>query len=227
MLTKPLDLPPTDKKVTPRWRFVLVFFLGVLCFLVSQVFTRVPLLGWLQSDPGFMLWAVSYPLLSGILVAITAGVFEESGRFAFKALTIKPARSRIIEPVIFGLGHGLCEAVWIFILFRDSFAMLQPTEFILPVTERLLAITLHVGFSVMIWNGFQLNKRLLYLVLAIVVHGMVDAMIPLAGKLGWGVLVLEGIVASFAAFALVYIYYSKKYYRKEVSHEYDQIIPLS
>jgi len=75
MLTKPLDLPPTDKKVTPRWRFVLVFFLGVLCFLVSQVFTRVPLLGWLQSDPGFMLWAVSYPLLSGILVAITAGVF--------------------------------------------------------------------------------------------------------------------------------------------------------
>jgi len=55
----------------------------------------------------------------------------------------------------------------------------------------------------------------------------VDAMIPLAGKLGWGVLVLEGIVASFAAFALVYIYYSKKYYRKEVSHEYDQIIPLS
>lgn len=216
---------PVTKQLSP-WRFVLVFFLGALCFLISQVFTRVPLSGWLQSEPGFILWAMSIPLLSGMLIALTAGIFEESGRFAFKALFLKPAHTRLFEPIMFGLGHGLCEAVWIFILFRDSFALLQPTEFILPVTERLLAITLHVGFSVMIWNGFQLNQRFRYLVFAILAHGMVDAMIPLAGSFGWGVLALEGIVAGFAALSLFYIFYSKNYYQKEESHEIDQAIPF-
>ena len=78
----------------------------------------------------------------------------------------------------------------------------------------------------MIWNGFQLNQRFRYLVFAILAHGMVDAMIPLAGKFGWGVLALEGIVAGFAALSLIYIFYSKKYYQKEDSHENDQAIPF-
>ena len=227
MLNETPEPTVSVNKQPSAWRFLLVFFLGALCFLVSQVFTRVPLLGWLQSEPGFMLWAMSYPLLSGILVAFTAGIFEESGRFAFKALAIKPAHSRISEPVIFGLGHGLCEAVWIFSMFWGSISILQPSQLILPVVERLLAITIHVGFSVMIWNGFQLDKRLRYLVLAILIHGMVDAMIPLAGKFGWGVLALEGIVAGFAALSLIYVFYSIKYYQKEESDEKDQVIPFS
>jgi uncharacterized membrane protein YhfC len=227
MTTEIVETPqPVEQQLSP-WRFVLVFILGALCFLVTQVFTRVPLLGWLQGEPGFILWVMFIPLISGMLIALTAGIFEESGRFAFKTLFLKPAHTRLLEPVLFGLGHGLCEAVWIVILFRDSFAMLQPTEFILPVTERLLAITLHVGFSVMIWNGFQLNQRFRYLVFAVLAHGMVDAMIPLAGSFGWGVLALEGVVAGFAALSLIYIFYSKKYYQKEESHENDQAIPFS
>lgn len=227
MQTEPLDQPITNKKYKHYWRFVLVFLLGALCFLVSQVFTRVPLLGWLQSEPGFMLWAMSYPLLSGILVALTAGIFEESGRFAFKALALIPARSRISEPVVFGLGHGICEAVWIFSMFWGSISILQPSQLILPVLERLLAITIHVGFSVMIWNGFQLDKRLRYLVLAIAIHGMVDAMIPLVGSIGWGVLALESVITGFAALSLIYVFYSRKYYKEEESHETEQEVAFS
>ena len=169
----PETIEPSKKQPSLR-RFIFVFFLGALCFLVTQVFTRVPLLNWLQGEPGFLVWAMSYPVFSGVMIAFTAGIFEESGRFAFKALAIKPAKSRISEPVIFGLGHGICEAVWIFSAFWGSISLLQPSQLILPVVERLLAITIHVGFSVMIWNGFQLDKRLRYLVLAILIHGMVD-----------------------------------------------------
>ncbi len=179
----------------------------------------MPLLGWLQKQPGFVLWAMFTPLLSGILIAFTAGVFEESGRFAFKALAMKPAKTRILEPIIFGLGHGLCEVVWIFSMFQSSLVLLQPSQLILPVAERLFAVTMHVGFSVMVWNGFQLDKRGRYLVFAILAHGMVDALIPLAGKFGWGVLALEGILAGLAGLLLIYVFYSRKYYRKEDSYE--------
>lgn len=216
------DTPETPlpvKKIASTWRFVLVFFLGVLCFLVTQVFTRVPLIGWLQKQPGFIIWGMSIPLLSGMLIALTAGVFEESGRFAFKALAIKPAHSSILEPIVFGLGHGLCEAVWIFSTFWSSINLLGPSELMLPVIERLLAITMHVGFSVMVWNGFQLDHRLRYLILAILAHGLVDALIPLAGKFGLGALALEGLFAGIAGLLLLYVVYSRKYYQKKDSYE--------
>jgi uncharacterized membrane protein YhfC len=223
------EIPETSQPVRKRlstWQLAIAFFLGALCFLITQVFTRVPLLSWLQAEPGFMLWAMSYPLISGMLIALTAGIFEESGRFAFKAVALKPARTRISEPVIFGLGHGLCEAVWMFSMFWGSISILGFPILIVPVFERLLAITLHVGFSVLIWNGFQLNKRLHYLLLAILAHGMVDALIPLAGKLGLGVLALEGIVAVFAGLLLIYVFYSRKHYEKEVYYEKDQFLPI-
>ncbi len=219
MLTEtPFKVQPV-KMQQSAWRFVLVFFLGALCFLVTQVFTRVPLLGWLQGEPGFILWAMSIPLLSGMLIALTAGIFEESGRFAFKALLIKPAQTGIWEPVIFGLGHGLCEAIWMFSMVWGSVSLLQPSQLILPLAERVLAITMHVGFSVMVWNGFQLDKRIRCLVLAILAHGAVDALIPLAGIFGWGVLALEWILAGLASLLLIYVFHSRKYYSEEVSYE--------
>ncbi len=214
----PDTLQPIRNRKSPL-RMVLVFFLGALCFLVTQVFTRVPLLGWLQGEPGFILWAMSIPLISGMLIALTAGIFEESGRFAFKALALKPAHTRISEPVLFGLGHGLCEAVWIFLMAWGSVGVLEPSQLILPVVERMLAITMHVGFSVMIWNGFQLDKRVHYLVVAILAHGLVDALIPLAGVFGWGVLALEGMLVVVAGLLLIYIFHSRKYYKEEVSYE--------
>ncbi len=161
---------------------------------------------------------MSFPLLSGVLVAMSAGLFEESGRFIFKALALKPARALIWEPIIFGLGHGLCEAVWLFSISWSSLILVDASQLILPVLERLLAITMHIGFSVMIWNGFQLDKRLRYLLLAILAHGLVDTLIPLAGKFGWGVLQLEGLLAGIAALLLIYTIYSKKYYLKEGSN---------
>jgi uncharacterized membrane protein YhfC len=219
MLTETTDTPQPINKPQLLRRKILVFFLGALCFLVTQVFTRVPLLGWLQGEPGFILWAMSKPLLSGILIALTAGIFEESGRFAFKALALKPVRTQIWEPIVFGLGHGLCEVVWIFSMVWGTVGVLEPSQLVLPVVERLLAVTMHVSFSVMIWNGFQLDQRVRYLVLAILVHGAVDALIPLARVFGWGVMALEGIFAGIAGLLLIYTIYSKRYYRREDSHE--------
>ena len=219
MLTDLDEIDHDTVKSHNFWRVLLVFFLGVVCFLLTQVFTRVPLLGWLQKQMGFLVWAMSYPLLSGILVALSAGVFEESGRFAFKALALKPAKSPYWEPIVFGLGHGLCESIW---LLRPLFGMISlvgPGQFVLPIVERLLAIAMHIGFSVIVWNGFQLDNRWQYLVLAILGHGLVDALIPLAGKLGLGTVELEAVFSGLTLLLVIYTVYSKRYYRKEESYE--------
>ena len=214
--SKANEKPQTQKKTQ---RVLVVFLLGALCFLISQVFTRIPLLGWLQKQPGIVAWMISFPLLIGVLIALSAGLFEESGRFIFKAIAIKPEKAPYWEPIVFGLGHGLCEAVWV---LRPLFGIMQLTgldQFTLAILERLLAIVMHIGFSVLVWNGFQLNKRWQYLLIAILAHGLVNTFIPLAARWGWDVLQLETLFAVAAGFLLIYVIHSRKNYQKEESHE--------
>lgn len=208
-----------ESKTNQIWQAMKAFALGAGCFLAAQVFTRVPLLGWLQKQPIFVSWTMSFPLLSGVMIALSAGVFEESGRFAFKSLLQKPGKSPFWEPVVFGLGHGVCEAVWILIPAFGRMILITPRNFVLPIVDRLLAIIMHIGLSVIVWNGFQLNKRWQYLLGAILTHGLVNAFIPLAGRWGWGILQLEGLFAGFAVLFLIYVIYSRKYYLEKESNE--------
>jgi uncharacterized membrane protein YhfC len=90
---------------------ILWFFLGAACFIISQPLTRLPILEHLQQSTDFILVYSLYPVLIGILIALSAGVFEESARFLFKQFLIKPAASDFSQPIIFGLGHGIAEAL--------------------------------------------------------------------------------------------------------------------
>lgn len=215
----PGEFSRVESKTIQIRQVMIAFALGAVCFLATQVFTRVPLLGWLQKQPIFVTWTMSFPLLSGVMTALSAGVFEESGRFAFKSFLLKPEKSPFWEPVVFGLGHGLCEAVWVLIPVFGRLILISPGKFILPIVERLLAIIMHIGLSVIVWNGFQLNKRWQYLLAAILIHGLVNALIPLAGILGWGILQLEGLFAGITGLFLIYVIYSRKYYIEKESYE--------
>ena len=139
MLTENPETIQTPAIPQSIWKIFIVFLLGALCFLVTQILTRVPLLGWLENQTGFLLWVMSYPLFTGILIAMSAGIFEESGRFAFKALVIKPTKSQFWEPVVFGLGHGLCEAVWLL-----SCSCLQPAKL------KSMSVTIRVSWYLMV-----------------------------------------------------------------------------
>lgn len=56
------------------------------------------------------MFSIFHPLLAGVLIGLSARVLEESFRFIFKQVCMRPARTRIAQPVIFGIGHGLVEA---------------------------------------------------------------------------------------------------------------------
>ncbi len=86
-----------------------MFILGVASFAASQLLLRIPLLGELQNAVWFNMFAMTQPLLCGVLVAFSAGLFEETGRFVALKLINRDLLTWE-NGVIFGLGHGGVEA---------------------------------------------------------------------------------------------------------------------
>ncbi len=188
---------------------LLWFFLGSACFIIAQPLLRLPILSYLQQSTDFMLAYTLNPLLIGIAIAFSAGVFEEGFRFIFKQFLLQPAGCEFSQPVIFGLGHGIAEALMILV---PAFMVLPVSQLGLATLERVLVITLHVTLTVVVWNGFQNNQRALYLVLAITIHGLVNSLIPVLSPLPGSVMLTEEALAAVVVVMMGYSYYSKKYY---------------
>ena len=195
---------------------VIWFFLGAASFIISQPLTRLPILQQMQQSTDFILVYSLYPLLIGILIALSAGVFEEGARFLFKQFLIKPAASDFSQPLIFGLGHGIAEA---FLVLIPALSLVSVPELGLAFFERILTIILHVTLTVVVWNGFQKNRRVLYLLIAILIHGLVDSLIPILSPLPNAIFLLEGALVVVDIIMVGYAWYSRKYYTGRNSNE--------
>ena len=169
-------------------RYLYLFVLGLLSFLVSQILIRVPLLGILTKNPQFVIFQINNALLVGCLIAISAGVFEEVFRFLFRRFLVRKG-VKISEPIIFGLGHSLMEIIYIFtpVILSSGLSVISP----LGIIERVIATLIHIELSIIIWNGFLVNKKYLYLLLAILLHSICDILIPVAMSVGIGSYALE------------------------------------
>jgi uncharacterized membrane protein YhfC len=190
----------------------LMFILGVASFTASQLLLRMPLLGELQNTVWFNMFALTQPLLCGVLTAFSAGIFEETGRFAALKLINKDLLTWE-NGVMFGLGHGGVEAfsltgLYYVKLISDAVsgsntltaAGVPPYYFVMGGVERILAIALHIGFTMLVMYGVKRRKAWLFL-LAILAHGLVDITIPLfRGLSGWA---MEGIFAVLAISAAI------------------------
>lgn len=191
---------------------IKIFGLGGLSFVVSQLLLRIPILNYIQKKTYFIEIYTMFPLFIGILIAFSAGLFEESFRFIFKRFLIKSRKTKLLDPILFGLGHGLIEAIIVLgpYLFTVPFGNLA-----LGFIERILAIIMHIGLSVIIWNGFILNKRYTYLGIAILIHGLVNSLIPILSNRSNQIILIEGLLLVVDIFIVFYIFKSKKYYYKE------------
>lgn len=171
-----------------KLRYIYLLMLGFLSFFISQIMLRIPLLNFLAKNPGFVVFQLQNTLLVGCLIAISAGVFEEVFRFLFRRFLVRDS-IKIAEPVIFGLGHSLMEIIYIFtpVVLASGLSVISP----LAVVERIFATLLHIEFSIIIWNGFLVNKKYLYLLLAVLLHSICDMLIPLAMSVGIGSYALE------------------------------------
>ena len=191
---------------------ILWFFLGAVCFIISQPLLRLPILQYLQSSVDFELAYTLNPLLIGVLIALSAGVFEEGFRFVFKRFLLKPDKCSFSQPIIFGLGHAVAEAL---IILLPVLSLVPVSQLGLAIFERIMAVIFHINLTVLVWNGFQTKKRTLYLLTAILVHGFINSLIPILSLLPNSILMIEGALVFVNILLIGYSNYSRKYYLRE------------
>lgn len=201
---------PKMNRGRPFVQYLLWFVLGAACFFVSQPLLRIPLLGLVNRSMWFTMFSTLHPVLAVVLIGFSAGVFEEGFRFLFKRFLLRPARCTFAQPLLFGLGHGGIEAGLILIpllMQGDAFGALH-----MALVERALAVLLHVTLTVIVWNGFQTGCRLGYLAVAVVLHGLVDSVLPLLARGGMQVPLVELVFAGMVLCAGIYAVLSRRLY---------------
>jgi len=175
------------------------FGAGALVFLISQVILRLPwqiALGrWVQEHPK---WLIFFLLFS----SLTAGLFEETGRWAGYRYLLRKERSLRIG-VMFGLGHGALEAIllaglplasllvtWVMAsrgelpsgpaleAARQQTAALDTSKVLLAALERASVMAAHVGLSLIVLQVWM-QGGMRWLVLAVALHFAVNAVAAL------------------------------------------------
>jgi uncharacterized membrane protein YhfC len=202
---------------------------GALVFFVSQCVLRLP---W-QIPLGVWLgprihgsYLLGYAWIAAS--ALTAGLFEEVGRWAGYRWLVKGERSFRVG-VMFGLGHGGIEAMLlvglglagslvVYVLFASGHAppmgaeahekvvtamsALSALDVVAGVAERVMAMTAHVAFSLIVLQGVVRQSKA-WLAAAVASHFLLDfasVSVALALKKSHGALVVElAIVPGFLA----------------------------
>lgn len=200
------------------------YFIGVIVFFISQITLRLPLLNNVISN---MDWYIEISIVSPIIIMIflglTAGIFEEIGRYLGFKIALKNNR-RWIDGIAFGIGHGGIEAILLSGVtnLKNLFMAISKVDgnvlsvlnsngpyILLSGIERLFAIFINIGLTMIILYGINKNKKR-YLFLAIIIHGFIDFMVLLLSSLGINIILIELIVGIFALGGLIVIIKSKR-----------------
>lgn len=214
------------------WR---LFFIGAVTFILSQVL-HIPF-NWLVGQTGLLpddLNTTANLLITAAFLGLSAGVFEETGRYLAYRYWAKDARywSR---GLMLGAGHGGIEAILLGVLaavgivglvvtanseammstipadqqalITDSLTSLldQPWyALLLGAVERVFAIAAHLALSVMVLQVF-LRGSLRWLFLAIGYHALFN-MIAVVAVSRVGPYATEGLLGLFSLISLFIIF---------------------
>lgn len=193
-----------------RW---IPFFLGVIAFTVSQLLIRIPLLQYIEKNSmDFLFFGSQYPIWYAIVLGLSAALFEEGARYLAMRYLMK--QRDWLSGFLFGAGHGGIEAV---ILVGIPMLSIFPFTadggmLALAGVERIFAMLLHIGLSIIVLRGV-IQKRISYLVAAIVIHASINSMIgilPVFIPQEYVVLSVESILAFVAIGVISYGIYSKR-----------------
>ncbi len=221
---------------------IIPVLVGAGVFFLFQMILRIPALQIAASiSPKFQQF-VSSPILGGLFLGLTAGIFEEFGRYiGYK--TLLKRRDAWRDGVAFGLGHGGIEAILlvglsyvnniVYSLLINSgqweaisavlpgqaaqqlYTSLVETpshHFLIGGMERLFAMTVQIALSILVLYGIR-KRRFGYVLLAVGFHFVLDSPLALLNK-QVGIVGTELYIMLCAVAALVYILYSKKAFER-------------
>lgn len=157
-----------------------VFLIGAMTFVISQMILRLPLLSLLEKySTNYLFFSATKPILYAIFLGITAALFEELARYVVMLYLVKSKTWD--KGVLFGLGHGGIEAI-IFVGLPVLSVLISMPELVnnwqmfISGIERLSAIFIHIGFSVMVMQGV-VKRKFHFVAIAIIIHSIIDASI--------------------------------------------------
>lgn len=199
--------------------FLLVFrdkrrakalLLGIITFLIFQVFTRIPLLQLvLPNQVWYILFTYEHPLLYLFLLSLSAGLFEEIGRYLIMQKGL--SKANFMEVFTYGIGHGGIESILIVGLgvMLSDVSSVDDFSLIMGGVERIFAMCMHVAFTFLVYT--QISKRLKYgLVLSILAHTFVNFIAVYLMRLGYGILTVEFSLFVMAVIAIVYVLHERR-----------------
>lgn len=184
---------------------------GVLAFFVSQVCLRLPILSALAKQSRVQAFASQNKVVYALIVAFSAGLFEETARYFGARFCLKPAERRYRDAAAFGLGHGFCECVLIVGLGELSnlaacaalnsgalsaatpagaqaaaaLAKVTAPLVLMAVWERVSTVMFHFAATVFVFRSVR-ERKLGWYLLALAAHTVTDffpALIPASSAL--------------------------------------------
>ena len=213
----------------------LAFFVSQIVLRIPIINNFLPQFAW------YSVFQMKYPYLFWIFLGLTAGIFEEVARLLIIKFWMKKNQRYIdgiafglghgaIEAMII-TGISLINLLIISILINKgaleaSFSnlpkatldlmytqcsSLTPLNTILGGIERILAMGMHIGFTMIVFEGIRKNKAGVYLSAAILLHGAIDASIGFMTQMfGFSTLAMECVFAVISIGLLFYTYKAKK-----------------
>ena len=198
-----------------------LFFIGVLTFIGSQVL-HIPALqgitalfqsGALPTPP-----VAVVPYFNAVLLGLLAGLFEETARWVGYRL-LKNRGNSWGAALTLGAGHGGIESILVGVTvlagFIGSFGMIElsPLAWYDPLAgavERIIAISLHITLSVMVWLSVS-RRNLLWFAAAVLWHALLDFVAVLTVSFGLQMWAIEGVLSLFLVANLGLLYLIHRY----------------
>lgn len=190
------------KKLAVGWKY---FWFGALVFLVVQLLTRLPLVIVLQNTvlASLLRTSTAFTWTWLVVLAVTAGLFEEVGRYVGYRLFMRREPKTWAKAVMFGLGHEGFESIvlvggaHVLTLLNitllsainitslpvaqrqvvlQQVAAINAQPFWLPLLaawERFWSFPMQVALSVIVLQVFR-RSQISWLFLAILLHALID-----------------------------------------------------
>lgn len=218
--------------------------IGALVFIVFQFLTRIPLLSALSTQLWFQRLMANLLFGAVLIGGLTAGLFEECGRYLGFRYFLKKELSWKngvafgighggIEAVsLLGLSYINNLAFSFMInngsfdevvssqlgpqtaaMIKDSLINTSPYLFLLGGVERLLTLVIQIALSLIVLYGV-FNKKLIFVVYAILLHTLVNASAVILGQLGVSVWLVEIFVLIMSIAAFIWIKKSRELFQE-------------
>lgn len=198
--------------------------LGAATFIAFQMLTRIPLLQlFLPHFIEYTLFQFTQPLLYLLFLSLTAGLFEEIGRYLVMRRWLKDAP--VSHAIAFGIGHGGIEAILLVGINLLAIALTGAVPiagndlmFLSAGAERVIAMIFHICLSVMVWRSLKQGKG--WLILAILLHTLFNLLAGILAMNQVPVLVIELTLGLVTLLLLTFTVWSRRRDRvREVHHE--------